>query len=429
MADLQGLLEEGSTARLCPAGQAMIRRVAPLACLLIVASGCATTSPETHTPTGKIGGGMPIATSTTPSEPGKDLFLTHRPGDGRPLRLGETAAYDACTVLPLRAMREVGIELDPYYQVRQDFMERDASGDPSLARMNLEGLSNCTWPGVDDQHVILQIYQPPYSHDRDRTSRLEFLDRKGAKAESVRGMTSYTVHGGNNDPHQWQVSLFADDYWALLLMKTKHDTYRAGSAQDVVNKLVDGIASNLERGPTGPSTFSYGGPYADFPDPCTLFTRDDFRQTYGVDDVGRVSRGRTGGDQLLTGDHGERARYIRITCARKALGATFADDNAPGLELELQVFPDPGQAALMEFAVCDPTSSATKVFGPPLPIPTKIGDGRTCMPNEGRPNRRLVFRVGRTVAYLHNWLYTDAADLSTLATKLTPIAHTIASRL
>jgi hypothetical protein len=149
-----------------------------------------------------------------------------------------------------------------------------------------------------------------------------------------------------------------------------------------------------------------------------------------VDDVGRVHRGLTGGDQLLEGDRDrERARFVRLTCGRKALGRRFADEEAPGLEVTFDVFPDAEQAALMEFGVCDLASSATKVFGPPLAIPTKIGDGRVCMPNEGRPNRRLAFRAGRTVVYLHNWLFADAADLNALAAKLTPTAQTIAERL
>jgi hypothetical protein len=244
-------------------------------------------------------------------------------------------------------------------------------------------------------------------------------------------MRAFTNHGGNDDPLQWQVSLFADDYWALLLMKTTQKTYRAGSPQDVVSKLVDGIAANLQRGPTGPAGFAYRpGPYEGFPDPCTLFTREDFRQLYGVDDVGRVFRGLTAGDQPVNDDAGNlMARYIRITCSRKAMGKTFADDDAPGLEVEFQVTPDAEQAARLEWVHCDPKSGATKAFGPPLAIPTKIGDGRVCMPNEGRPNRRLAFRAGRTMVFLHNWLYSDATDLPALATKLAPLAQTIASRL
>lgn len=362
-------------------------------------------------------------------QPGKQVFLTHEPGAGPPFRLGATAAYDACTVLPVSAIREVGIELDPYYQVTHEHMERDAPGDPSLAHLNIEGLSNCTWPGADDEWAILLIYQSPYSHDRDRTIRLEQLGRRGASEESVRGLRVFTVHP-KDDPTEWQVSLFADNYWASLLLKTKRDSYKAGSPQDVITALTDVVAANLERGPTGPATLSYGdGPYAGFPEPCALFTREDFKLTHGVDDVGRVSRGLTGGDQLLTGDRGERARYIRITCARKALGKQFEDLDAPGLEVEFNVYPDAEQAAFGEFVTCDPTSGAAKVFGPPLAVSAKIGDGRVCMPNEGRPNRRLVFRVGRTEVYLHNWLYADAADLNALAAKLTPAAQAIAARL
>jgi hypothetical protein len=122
----------------------MIRRTAPVACLLVVASACGTTSSDLHRPTSKIGSRIPVSTNTSPRAPGKDVFLTYRPGEGRPFRLGATATYDACTVLPLNAVRDVGIELDPYFEARQDFVERDAPGDPSKARMLLEGLSNCT---------------------------------------------------------------------------------------------------------------------------------------------------------------------------------------------------------------------------------------------------------------------------------------------
>lgn len=245
----------------------------------------------------------------------------------------------------------------------------------------------------------------------------------------MRGLRSYVAHGKYGDPKDWQVSLFADGYWAMLLLNTPYDAYRAGSPRDVVDALVDGIAQNLLRGPTAPSTFAYTEPYAGIPHPCQLFTREDFRQTYGMDDVGRVATGLTGGDQLLEGDNGERARFVRLTCGRKAPGKTFADPDAPGLEVEFNVYPDAEQASLGEFGMCDPESSATKVFGPPHPIATRIGDGRVCMPDVGRENRRLVYRVGRTVVLLHNWLYADARDLDALAAKLTPVGHTIAARL
>lgn len=368
-------------------------------------------------------------TKSTANQPGKDVFLAHKPGTGEPFKLGSTAAFDACTVLPLSAVTDVGIDLDPYYMVMHEHLERTAETNASSATMDLEGFANCTWTGVERQFVTLSIYQPPYSNDRDRTSRMDFLKRKGAKEESVRGMKKYTVHGGDNDPKDWQVTLFADDYWALLVMKTEKKSYRGGSPEEVVNTLTDGIAENLQRGPTAPATFSYGGPYAGFPDPCALFTREDFRTTHGVDDIGRVTRGVTGGDQGLTGDKGERARYVMIKCDRRSLGKGYSDTDAPALEVEFKVFPDAEQAGLGEFGTCDPASSATKVFGPPLEIKTKIGDGRVCMPNEGRENRRLVFRAGRTVVYLHNWLYADAKDLNALAAKLTPAAQAIAARL
>lgn len=369
------------------------------------------------------------STTNTLNEPGKDIFLAHQPGTGPPLRLGATAAYDACTVLPVSAVRDIGIELDPYFMVMHDHLERDTPTDATAAMTDLKGFTNCTWTGVDKQFVTLKIYQPPYSDDRDRTGRLEFQQRQGAKEESVRGLKKYTVHGGNNDPKDWQVTLFADDYWAQLTMMTKHDTYRAGSPQDVVDTLIDGIAENLLRGPTAPSTFSYSGPYAGFPDPCTLYTREDFRATHGVDDTGRVTRGVTGGDQELRGDSGERARYIRISCDRRALGKGFSDPDAPALKVEFHVYPDAEQASLGDFGMCDPKSSGAKVFGPPLEIKTKIGDGRVCMPNIGRDNDPLVFRAGRTLVYLYNWLLAEAKDRNALAAKLTPAAQAIAARL
>jgi hypothetical protein len=415
-------------------------RGAPVACALAAALLTACGTADSHQPFGKIGGNtmdtesppIPGSSPSTRGGPGAGILLSHRPGAGRPFRLGDTAAFDACAVLPMAAVREAGIDIDPgeSQQVRQDVMERDAGGEPGKSRMLLEGLSNCAWPGVNGQLVVLQMYQPPYSDDRDRTGRLDFLRRKGAKEERVRGLRVFTNHGGDNDAHDWQVSLFADGYWALLLVKTTRSSYSAGSPGEMVGALADRVAENLQRGPTGPSTFTYSGRYADVPDPCTLFTRDDFRRFYGVDDEGRVSLRRTVGEQLLTGDRpGERATYIETSCARKGVGHTFADDDAPGLEVRFQFFPDAEQAALMEYGACDPASSG-QIFGPPYPVAAKIGDGRACLPNINRePNRPLVFRAGRTVVWLTNWLYSDTRTPDALAARLTPVAQTIAGRL
>jgi hypothetical protein len=400
------------------------RTLAALACALLAASACTPPHPENdHSASGEIGSGIPISPSTPVGEPGKDVFLTQQPGQGRPFRLGATAVYDACTVLPWSAVREVGIEMDTGYQVFHTFVERDAPGDPSKAQAGVKGLSACGWSGVDlKQVVVLDIYQSPFTDDRDRTNRLEGLKRKGAKEAAVRGMSTFTTNGGvTHDPQEWQVSIFADGYFAVLSLNT--------SQPSVVTALVDGIVANLQRGPTGPATFAYTGPYAGVPDPCTLFTRDDFRRNYGIDDEGRVFRALTPGDLPQDDDsHQLVARYIRITCTRKGIGETFDDGRAPGLEVEFNVTPDADQAAHLEFLMCDPNSSA-HVFGPPLVISTKIGDGRVCMPNINRASRPLVFRAGRTMVHLYNWLSADAANLNALATKLTPIAQAIAARL
>lgn len=406
------------------------------------ASAQPTASPGGQKPTGGLAGlpALPGGDEQSSggqaiggSVPGKDLFVTHQPGSGTPFQLGNTAAYDACTVLPMSKIQDAGLELDPYYLITHDYMERNAPGDDSQAQINLEGLSNCSWWVVGDQDVTLQIYQPPFSHPSDREDRLDFQDRSGATERSSHGLQIFTMHGGDNDPTQWQVSLFAKDYWALLLLKLTEDSYSTGSPEEVVNTLVDGVAQRLAAGPTGPANFGYGGPfYADFPHPCSLFTREDFQQTYGEDDTGRVSEGFTGGDQGLDGTvdgaHPP-ARYIRTTCGRKALGQTLDDTAAAGLEVEFHVFPDAEQAGTEEYVYCDPASDAADVFGPPKPINAAIGDGSVCMPDFGRDNRSLVYRKGRTIVLLNNWLYEDARDLDALAAKLTPVARTIADRL
>ena len=65
------------------------------------------------------------------------MFLTYQPGSGRPFRLGATAAYDACTVLPLSAVREVGIELDPYFEMRQALLSSWPLGTDLLGREHI----------------------------------------------------------------------------------------------------------------------------------------------------------------------------------------------------------------------------------------------------------------------------------------------------
>lgn len=385
--------------------------------------------------TSNSGGGAPNA-GAQPGQSG--TLLRQTPGAGSPRNWGSTPVYDACTILPMQQVLDTGIPLEPGSKSYADRVEHDTAGGPGQSHVTdvAHGLTNCLYMGTHSDQVSLEILQAPFNTSDDFDLARGFGAYKTGNYHSQGGFIVYTPPNTPGwQPGQSTVYIFhqtANDMGARLGLWLNNPSYNGKSQTDVINSFVNTVITALNKPPVAASTTSYISPYDTMPDPCTLFTRDDFKQILGgLDDDGRPHAEYQQGQQTLAADPGTNApggNYIVTSCERATVKADTTGGGGPGFYTEFDVFQTPALAQQVLAASCSPAPGTSR-NPPPIPVDTKIGDGQTCFTDSGKNLYPLVFMSGRTVVRLQDSQMVERSVLPDIVTAATFVTQALVTRL
>jgi hypothetical protein len=394
----------------------------------------------------KSGGGAtpPAAGASHPPavQPGNEpgVLLHQQAGTGPAVSVNQTPVFSACDVLPLNVVEAAGIRMDPQYTVFDFGADHDTTATPSTFDAFIygggqagTGISNCDYPGLNQKDLIApELYQAPQDVARTSQEFLQYAADEGGTQRTDRGYAVWTVPN-KTDANSWQVGIIGQRNWVNLVIGLNGGSYHGRTPQQVLDGFVSTIVTNLATGPTAPARYSYDKPYAGVPDPCTLFTNDEFRSLTAADSL-LVNRTLQFGEREVDPDPGvglPNAHYLVTGCERNTLSSITenyqSDGPGFGLNAAFDIYRTVDEAKTGEYVECDPRSSAAKVFGPSIQEDVKIGDGRVCYPNEGGRQWRLVFRSGRTVVFLSNIAVTSTGPLDQQARAFVPVGQRIAA--
>lgn len=412
------------------------RAMLGLALTAAVLTGCTTmiagTPSSQQDPSAQQDSNPASGENASPEDQYKKPILKQQPGQGSPLNYGSTPAYDACTVLPMTSLRNYGFELDYTQYVNHEFLERTVSAAAAQRGANPD-LSHCVYYVAADsgstEVISLGVAQRPHNIDADLDISRRQATRKGAQPHDDQGFQVAVTQEDNHGSKEWVATLSRDDLVATLFLSLKQETRKGKPVKDIIDQLIHDVATNLAKGQTAPSRFSFQGSFRNVKSPCQLLGADEFQQTYGASDSGRVREQYSNGEIMVAEYDGTQTYHVKTSCRRDILGNPL-DADFKSVTITLGTYPDEASAKYAEFDSCDPKASSASVpSGPPIKIDTKVGDGITCF-HRSDPLKLYSFRVGNTWVEIADRNRADTqAQVDQLARMLTPLAQKIAAKL
>lgn len=375
--------------------------------------------------------------------PADGVYLTQQPGTQPPPTWNSTPITNACAVLPLSEVTKEGIRFDGSFNVIELAVPHDVQSVSTVGAViydaggGSDGITNCLYPGDSNTDIVnLEVFQVP-EKVADAISQFDIIstDTAGSAKKTENGWQVVTVPL-KDDKNAWQVGMTdaGHKYFAELDITLKKPSYAGHTKQQVIDDFVTTILHNLDGSPLPAPTYHYAAPYSQVPDPCNLFTPDDFTTLTGKqDDI--VDRQFQFGERGINPDPGinlPNANYTQMSCERDTIGAVTespSDGDAYGIHLDFEVYRNAQQARTGMYAECDPRSSGAKIFGPSVQVSVTIGDDRVCFPDEGRNDWRMTFRSGRTVIFMQNVAMLQKSQLQNEANVFAPVARQIAAQV
>lgn len=390
------------------------------------------------------GAGSGGSAGSAASVGGPGIYLRQQSGNQAPPDWNGTPVTNACAVLPMSEVIKAGETFDGAFSVIDVGVPHDTRSVSAMDSISYDagggsdGITNCDYPGQDNKDVIsLELFQAP-ENVADQIAEFQSFgaDTAGTTRRTEGGMTVLTVPI-DTDPNNWQIGIIdGTRYFAKLVLAFKGSGYAHGATpRQMVDDFVTTVIGNLRRSPLPAQTYHYVAPYTGVPDPCGLFTEDDFTALTGQHDQ-IANREFQFGEREIDPDPGitlPEGFYVETSCERDTVGAVTqepSDGPAYGLHLDFETYRTVEQARTGMYAECDPRSSANKVFGPAVQVNIRIGDDRVCYPDEGRDDWRMTFRSGRTIVFMQNVAQLRRSQLTDQAEHVfAPVARQIAAQV
>ncbi|GAA1223435.1 hypothetical protein GCM10009676_00970 [Prauserella halophila] len=365
------------------------------------------------------------------------MILLQEDGDG-PHTFGCTVAFDACQVLSLEGAVDAGFEAElgsgPSPQLINWHQLADGAHHPEQGGMDT-GLTNCSIPGASADRLSLTVYQAPFDNPewRDTTERVFSRDFASTHAdtefESEKQLAGMRVVTMKKEIDTWSVAFFANEFYARMMVQAGE----SDSPEAVRDSLVETVVEGLAEGPRPPVAYAYADPYSWVPSPCALFTADDYAESWGHPDIGRVEERLSMSEVVLTHEKGN-ALHVRTSCQRQNeqaanMDAPSSTASPNGLTVELSHYRDESGAELSNNYDCDGDKKYSHPFGEPEKVDMELGDGHVCLIQYGRHAPGFTFKVGRTVVEITSWnldIYDSGKRMNQV---LLPPAQNVAERL
>ncbi|MET8757471.1 hypothetical protein [Lentzea sp. NPDC004782] len=369
--------------------------------------------------------------SSDPSTSSSGL-LQQQPGEGPPRRYGNTAVYDACSLLTMADLANLGITLTDQSPVGHDYVDIDVPADKAIPQSMLDSLTHCSYTMKSLEWVQVFVYQPPFTAEKDMDSRKGRPERSGATVRQADGFSVANYQDRKNET--WDISLWQQDLIVEVAFQTgKRQPYGSLDAKAFADKLESLVKAAIQKGPTAPMRHIYPEPFANkFKDPCDVASAEAYRKSYpnaGLPALVKTQFHVMAADTPME-RHPESALQGGALCQRHNIAPEASSDkeNYRMLEASLKMWDKPQAAIDRNAYQCDPADKHP--FGPPVAITPSVGTGQSCMSNI-RIDWVLDFQLGDvnvSVQSYHGGVSSTQPPVEGLRDELLPAAKHIAEQ-
>ena len=386
-----------------------------------------------------------------PPPNGQSDVLKQLGPQGQPVNYAGGAMFDACALMPSSLLTGVGLKLNTTVYTTHSYVERSVpAGQAATGVMFSTYPSDCEYqllsdPKLDqyndhgDSHVDLAVSQAPFNSPDDPVDSIkEYLDREAAGKQltaTAGGLSWYVDSQLTSKPGDFAAGILVPGHYDLylqLFIGGLVNPYNGKSPNDIGAAVVNAIAQNVAKGPTGPMGVSYQVDKIPGVQPaCKVFDASTYQNFTTVADSGSVTETNTTNETVLVSNiDGSVGYYVQSDCKRdSAADLKNAGHPQNRYEVKFDTFRDPDEGK-EGFYECNPQIVST--VGKLTPVNTRIGDDQTCVltlpPSYGYNSYTLSFRVGRTVVSIE--VSTQGQlDPAQWAQQVAPLAQALAGKL
>ncbi|KJK42080.1 hypothetical protein UK23_38825 [Lentzea aerocolonigenes] len=343
---------------------------------------------------------------------------------GEVTKYGDVAVFDACTVLPVSAVEELGFKDAAHGWHNQTYLSRSVPTAEATIKDELDPISVCMYePMIENrmERITVSIYQRPFNSllPADRAIKDDTL-------LTVGGLRTAMSPGLKPDSFDARITTNDGKTQAIVGASTMSDVKDITDHKAAFMKLLELVAQNLSRGPQGLTTHVHTGRYEKVPSACDILSAELFQELTQSKDSGIAEanfREREGMKKFVN-DKNETHYYYsnQQDCRRLSPEWYNAKSRSDGkaLMVELETYRD-AEMAVRNAHDCDPNSPSRKVFGEAVLTNEKIGDFATCSYRVG-DSPTMSFVAGRTQVRLTgfgNWAPDDPKQYNEV---FTPVA-------
>ncbi|PTM53236.1 hypothetical protein [Desmospora activa] len=367
--------------------------------------------------------------SSQPPEQITGVLLKQQEGKGNPQRYGSVSVYDACTVLPLKALTDLGLE----HGDQTDFKARSAVRSIHLAESVpaavtgvgvLDGVSKCTY-SIEGEHISLDIYQPPFNAENVLQRQLEVPTNQGGQFRTEQGVPLAVWQG----PSGWYFVIDKQDVVVQGYLPLEKPNYGNYNLEQLTEEIAKQVIANLNQGPTAPAQYQYDSPYQGIPAPCKVVSAEAFEQSFGEPASGQIEATYYAGEFQTTNFGITSVPNITTECNRSNLVPSGNSNRAyRSVDVKFSHYRDE-KWAKSDFKICNPDAPNSDLHQAKV-LDIEIGDSPVCLTKSNETHNLFNFRVGKTIVQMETWREDpDNSDPQKLAQKLEPMAKAIAENL
>lgn len=298
------------------------------------------------------------------------IFVRQLPGEGPPAKYGSTPAYDACSLLSVDGLGQLGLRLRPHSTLMHDYLDGDVPADVAVEQDVIAAVSFCEYTLTNNGRVNLHVHQTPHlapRHLLDMTQR-HFED---TTARQERGLKISVT----KDQGWWWFYLARPD---LLIVGGVEE--QDANAQSVATRLSSQVAELAARGPTAPVRHVYDAPYADVRPVCEIASAAAFTRSHPARSAAIVHAQYylSAVEHPILRGNGT-SRQTVTSCYRTNVVPEGVHNKREHRHIDVSFSMwDKEEAATGGNAYsCDPADDHP--FAPPVAVSPSIGTGNTCM--------------------------------------------------
>lgn len=355
-----------------------------------------------------------------PKRPDRIAVFDQSPGQGTPHTYGGTVLYDACEILPLEALPKLGLAITPELVVIHQYFDGDVPAPAIVKQDALARSSSCTYGVPNGARVSVDMYQPPFSDDRQMEANRP--DPEDGPISTDRKFDVITYR--DDRVEQWVTTISRPH---LIVEAQVHDPTGDISGWDgraIAEALRGPLVSRTLAGPAPHRLPSYNSGYEGAKNPCDAFPPSALEAAFHKPAAPHAVAVFQVGDSIMYEFDGSVAFRIDASCTRHSLvdEGRLAPDYVES-KLGTSYWQDERGAETRQQAECRDTVLGIK----PIPVSLRIGDGPVCIKEVGKKAYTLHFKVGRTTATLSARGGVDDPQQETQ--RLAPMAEQIAESL